>query len=105
MKKIVRLTESDLSRIVKRIIKEEQGYFVPHNIEKRKQFKVGDASHDTLRGKGYSHRGKDDNQHYIMFKGEKFYDEDIVYADYNDMGEIPRIENGKLIIANPGWSN
>ena len=42
---------------------------------------------------------------YIMFNGKKFYDEDIEYADNQDLGEIPRVENGKLIIANPNWSN
>ena len=66
--------------------------------------KVSDASHDSLRGKGFSHRGKDE-KNYIMFNGQKFYDEDIEYADYQDLGEIPRIERGKLIIANPNWSN
>jgi hypothetical protein len=40
-----------------------------------------------------------------MFNGKKFYDEDIEYADNQDLGEIPRIERGKLIIANPNWSN
>jgi hypothetical protein len=39
-----------------------------------------------------------------MFDGEKFYPEQIVYADYNDLGNIPRVEAGKLIIANPSWS-
>lgn len=66
--------------------------------------KVSDAAHDSLRGQGFSHRGKDE-ANYIMFNGKKFYDEDIEYADNQDLGEIPRIEGGKLIIANPNWSN
>jgi hypothetical protein len=41
---------------------------------------------------------------YIMFNGQKFYPDQIEYADYQDLGELPRIENGKLIIANPAWS-
>ncbi len=65
--------------------------------------KVSQAAHDSLRGQGYSHRGKDE-ANYIMFDGKKFYDEDIEYADHNDMGKIPRVEGGKLIIANPIWS-
>ena len=40
-----------------------------------------------------------------MFNGKKFYNEDIEYADNSDLGEIPRVEGGKLIIANPMWSN
>jgi len=66
--------------------------------------KVSDAAHDSLRGQGFSHRGKDE-ANYIMFNGKKFYDEDIEYADNQDLGEIPRVERGKLIIANPNWSN
>jgi hypothetical protein len=66
--------------------------------------KVSDAAHDSLRGQGFSHRGKDE-ANYIMFNGKKFYDEDIEYADNQDLGEIPRVEGGKLIIANPNWSN
>lgn len=64
---------------------------------------VDDAAHDSLRGQGWSHRGKDE-ENYIMFNGQKFYQDDIEYADQYDMGEIPRIENGKLVIANPAWS-
>jgi hypothetical protein len=39
-----------------------------------------------------------------MFDGKKFYSEDIVYDDYNSTEPIPRVEGGKLIIANPAWS-
>lgn len=66
--------------------------------------KVSDAAHDSLRGQGFSHRGNDE-ANYIMFNGKKFYDEDIEYADNQDLGEIPRVEGSKLIIANPNWSN
>ena len=69
---------------------------------------VGDAAHDSLRGQGWSARGKDDEErsgeHYVIFNGKKFFPEDIEYAEYQDLGEIPRVENGKLIIANPAWS-
>jgi hypothetical protein len=69
---------------------------------------ISQASKDSVKGKGFSHTGggntssREDN--YIMFDGEKFYPEQIVYADYNDLGNIPRVEAGKLIIANPSWS-
>lgn len=69
---------------------------------------VDDAAHDALRSQGWSGRGKDDEErpeeHYVIFNGKKFFPEDIEYAEYQDLGEIPRVENGKLIIANPGWS-
>jgi hypothetical protein len=66
---------------------------------------IDQAAHDSVRGQGYSHRGNDDDgAEYIMFDGERFNREKIVPADYNDMGRIPRVENGKLIIANPNWS-
>lgn len=66
--------------------------------------KTEDAKRDSLRGAGYSHSGKDE-KNYIMFDGQKFYDEDIEYDDYNSTKPLPRIERGKLIIANPMWSN
>ena len=67
------------------------------------------AKHTSLRGTGSSMTGKDDTSstehNHIIHKGEKFYDDDIEYADYNDLGELPRVENGKLIIANPAWES
>ena len=39
-----------------------------------------------------------------MFDGERFSQDQIEYADYNDTGRIPRVEDGMLIIANPNWS-
>jgi hypothetical protein len=68
---------------------------------------IKDAAHTSLRGTGHSHTGKEDDQkehNFIMFKGQKFYPDQIEYADYQDLGELPRIENDKLIIANPAWS-
>lgn len=64
---------------------------------------VDDAAHDSLRGQGFSHRGKDE-ENYIMFKGEKFYQDQIEYDNYDSTKPIPRIEGGKLIVANPVWS-
>lgn len=65
---------------------------------------MGDAAHSALKSKGHSHRGKDDEgEFYIVFDGEKFYKDDFEIAHYNDMGKIPRVEDGKLIIANPAW--
>ena len=63
-----------------------------------------DAAEDSLKGQGYSHTGRDE-ENYIMFQGQKFYDEDIEYDDYNSMKEIPRVEGGKLIVANPVWKD
>ena len=72
---------------------------------------VDDAAHDSLRGQGWSHRGKEardeetqEGDEFIMFNGQKFYPDQIEYADYQDLGELPRLENGKLIIANPAWN-
>lgn len=69
--------------------------------------KVKDAARTALKGTGHSHTGKDDSssdEHdYITFNGEKFSQDDIEYAGYHDMGKLPRIENGKLIIKNPAW--
>ena len=66
---------------------------------------VDDAAHDALRGQGFSHREKDDaGEHYVIFNGQKFSPDQIEYDDPNSTKEIPRIENGILIIANPAWS-
>jgi len=68
---------------------------------------VSDAAHDSLRGSGFSFRGKDSERsedNYIMFDGQKFYPDQIEYDDYQSTKKIPRVENGKLIVANPGWS-
>jgi hypothetical protein len=66
---------------------------------------VDDAAHDSMRGQGFSHRGKDkDEQNYIVFQGQKFYPDQIQYDDVYSTKPIPRIENGILIVANPAWN-
>jgi hypothetical protein len=68
---------------------------------------VDDAAHDSMRGRGFSHRGKDSERsedNYIMFDGQKFYPDQIEYDDYHSTKPLPRVENGKLIVANPAWS-
>jgi hypothetical protein len=100
MKKVIRLTESDLMRLVKRVIRE--GYEDDYTASGFDS--MGDAAHSALKSKGHSHRGKDDEgEFYIVFDGEKFYKDDFEIAHHNDMGKIPRVEDGKLIIANPAW--
>lgn len=66
---------------------------------------IKDAATDSKKGQGWSHTGKDDDeQNYIMFQGQKFYPSQIEYDDPYSTQPIPRIENGKLIVANPAWS-
>jgi RNA binding exosome subunit len=102
MRKIVRLTERDLTRLVKQIIRE--GYEDDYTASGFDS--MGDAAHSDLKSKGHSHRGKDDEgEFYIVFDGEKFYEDDFEIAGRNDMGKIPRVEDGKLIIANPAWGS
>lgn len=65
---------------------------------------VGRATKDSYKSQGHSQRGKDDDdRHFVMFDGEKYYEEDIEYADYHDLGKLPRLEDGKLIVTNPAW--
>ena len=64
---------------------------------------VDDAAHDSLRGQGFSHRGKDE-ENYIMFQGQKFYPEQIQYDEVYSTKQIPRIEGDMLIVANPAWN-
>ena len=64
---------------------------------------VDDAAHDQMRGQGWSHRGKDE-ENYIMFQGQKFYPEQIQYDDAYSTKQIPRIEGDMLIVANPAWN-
>ena len=65
---------------------------------------IKDASDTAFRGQGFSHKGKEDEENYIMFQGQKFYPEQIQYDDYHSTKQLPRIEDGKLIVANPAWS-
>ena len=102
MRKIIRLTERDLTRLVRRVIRE--GYEDDYTASGFDS--MGDAAHSSLKSKGHSHRGKDDEgEFYIVFDGEKFYEDDFEIAGRNDMGKIPRVEDGKLIIANPAWGS
>jgi|LakMenEpi03Aug12_release.lakeMendotaPanAssembly.Ray.scaffolds.fasta_scaffold59127_3 hypothetical protein len=64
---------------------------------------IDDAARDSLKGKGFSHRGRDEGN-YIMFDGQKFYPDQVEYDDVYSTKPIPRIENGKLIVANPAWN-
>lgn len=98
-KKIIRLSESDLKRIVERVISEESYWDKIFGKAGTK-----DAAHSSLKSKGYSHTGREDEGEFTMFDGQKFYEDDIEYAGPYDTGDIPRIEDGKLIIANPAWS-
>ena len=71
--------------------------------------KTDDAARDALRSQKYAHTGTDDLHgknptNYLEFEGRKFYNQDLLFASYNDTGKIPRIEGDKLIIANPAWS-
>ena len=122
MSKIFNLTESEKSQILK--MHEKRGYNKSKNEspennpkdEMKESFwnsifgnpTVGDAAHTQLRGQGYSHMGKDDgersDENYLVFQGQKFYPEQIQYADYQDTGDLPRVEDGMLIISNPSWS-
>jgi hypothetical protein len=66
---------------------------------------VKDEAHDSLMGKGFSHtKNYDAGEVAMVFNGQEFYQDQIEYADYGDLGEIPRIEGGKLIVANPAWN-
>jgi len=68
---------------------------------------VDDAAKDSMKSQGWSHRGKDSEKkedNYIMFNGQKFYPDQIEYDSAYSTKEIPRVENGKLIVANPAWS-
>lgn len=65
---------------------------------------VKDAAKTHLKRHGYSHMGKEEEgDNYVMFNGEKFFPDQIEYADYQDLGDLPRIEDGKLLVANPAW--
>jgi len=65
---------------------------------------VRDAATSSLKSQGWSHIGKDDEQNYVMFNGQKFYPDQIEYDEYYSTKDLPRVENGKLIVANPAWS-
>jgi len=75
---------------------------------------VDRATRDSMRSTGVSARGRKDSNYgespkpedeYVVFKGEKFGTDQIEYASPYDLGEIPRVENGKLIVSNPAWES
>jgi len=66
---------------------------------------VDDAKRSSFKGQGWSHTGKDDREkNYVVFDGRKFYPEEIVYDEVYSTKKVPRVENGKLVVANPAWS-
>ena len=73
---------------------------------------VDRAVRDSMRATGVSGRGRTDSNYgqepepedeYVVFQGQQFSPDDIEYASYDDLGDLPRIENGKLIVTNPAW--
>lgn len=68
---------------------------------------IDDSAKSALKAQGHSHIGRDDDErkgeYYMVFNGEKFFPDQIDYADYNDLGDLPRVENGMLIVPNPAW--
>lgn len=73
---------------------------------------VDRATRDSMRATGASGRGRRDSDYgrapkredeYVIFKGRQFSPDDIEYASYDDLGDLPRIEDGKLIVTNPAW--
>lgn len=66
---------------------------------------VDDATRSSFKSQGWSHMGRDEKEkNYVVFNGKKFYPEEIEYDDVYSTKDVPRIENGKLIVANPAWS-
>lgn len=70
---------------------------------------IDDSAKSALKAQGHSHIGRDDDErkgeYYMVFNGEKFFPDQIDYADYNDLGDLPRVENGMLIVPNPAWQS
>lgn len=70
---------------------------------------IDDSAKSALKAQGHSHIGRDDEErkgeYYMVFNGEKFFPDQIDYADYNDLGDLPRVENGMLIVPNPAWQS
>lgn len=75
---------------------------------------VDRAVKDSMRATGSSGRGRKDSNYgedpkpedeYVVFQGQQFSPDDIEYASYDDLGDLPRVENGKLIVTNPAWES
>jgi len=105
-KKFIKITESQLKKLIDKQINE--GFFEDNfgNPD------VDRAFRDSSRATGVAERGRTDSNYgkdpkpedeYVKFQGQEFSPRNIVYASYDDLGEIPRIENGKLIVTNPAW--
>lgn len=104
MGKVIRISESQFKRIVENVLLEEKK--INEGLFDRLfgSPSVTDAAKDALRSQGHSQVAKDESEElYVVFNGQKFYPSDIEYADNYDMGQIPRIEGNKLIVANPMW--
>lgn len=100
------VTESQLKKIVSRNVKKNnvnESFWTSVFGEPT----VRDAADTQLKSQGYSEIGRDDEErkgdNYLVFNGQKFYPEQIEYAGYDDLGDLPRIEGDKLIIVNPAW--
>jgi hypothetical protein len=55
------------------------------------------------RDKASAEKGKVEGN-FVEFEGRKFSQDQIEYDDYSSTKTCPRVEGGKLIIANPYWS-
>jgi hypothetical protein len=68
-----------------------------------------EAAKSAYKSQGHSMVGSDDEErtgeYYTVFNGQKFFPDQIDYADYHDLGELPRVENGILIVPNPAWQS
>lgn len=105
-KKNIKITESQLKKLIDKHVNE--GFFEDNFGDPD----VDRAFKDSKRATGFAGRGRTDSNYgkspkpedeYVIFKGQEFSPRNIVYASYDDLGEIPRIENGKLIVTNPAW--
>lgn len=111
-KKFSKLINSKLGDVkpIKESSEMEEGFF--DDIFGRPD--VDRATRDSMRATGSSGRGRRDSNYgedpkpedeYVVFQGQQFSPDDIEYASYDDLGDLPRIENGKLIVTNPAWES
>jgi|LakMenEpi03Aug12_release.lakeMendotaPanAssembly.Ray.scaffolds.fasta_scaffold58174_7 hypothetical protein len=56
------------------------------------------------RDKKSAEKGGKVEGNFVEFEGRKFSQDQIEYDDYSSTKTCPRVEGGKLIIANPYWS-